>query len=111
MEMKHIQITTIVAALLVGCAKNNIKLTNKGVKDWQEIEIKAGGQLFEVKELKGGATEPLRFKSKAEDGGQVNGMLDGQVHNAEFGYFTPNLSNRHEIIFDDNGTITIVEVP
>jgi hypothetical protein len=38
-------------------------------------------------------------------------MLDGQVHNAEFGYFTPNLSNRHEIIFDDNGTITIVEVP
>jgi hypothetical protein len=53
----------------------------------------------------------LRFKSKAEDGGQVNGMLDGQVHNAEFGYFTRNLSNRHEIIFDDNGTITIVEVP
>jgi len=50
--MKHILITTIVAALLVGCAKNDIKLTNKGAKDWQEIEIKAGGQLFEVKKNK-----------------------------------------------------------
>ena len=47
--MKHLLITTIVAVVLVGCAKNNIKLTNKGAKDWQEIEIKAGGQLFEVK--------------------------------------------------------------
>ena len=109
--MKHILITTIAAMLLVGCAKNNIKLTNKGVKDWQEIEIKAGGQVFEVTQLKGGATETLRFKSKAEDGGQVSGKLDGLAHNVEFGYFTPNLSIRYEIIFDDNGTITIVEVP
>jgi hypothetical protein len=109
--MKHILITTFVAVVLVGCAKNNIKLTNKGAKDWQEIEIKAGGQFFEVNKLKGGATETLRFKSKAEDGGQVSGKLDGLAHNAEFGYFTPNLSNRHEIIFDDNGTITVVEVP
>ena len=31
--MKHILITTIVAVVLVGCAKNNIKLTNKGAKD------------------------------------------------------------------------------
>ena len=109
--MKHILITTIVAVVLVGCAKNDIKLTNKGVKDWQEIEIKAGGQFFEVNKLKGGTTETLRFKSRAEDGGQVTGMLDGLAHNAEFGYFTPNLSNRNEIIFDDNGTITVVEVP
>ncbi|MFL3666106.1 MAG: hypothetical protein ACJ06V_05945 [Verrucomicrobiota bacterium] len=109
--MNHILITTIVAALLVGCAKNDIKLTNKSAKDWQEIEIKAGGQVFEVKKLKGRATETLRFKSKAEDGGQVSGELDRLVHKIEFGYFTPNLSNRHEIIFDDNGTITIVAVP
>ena len=109
--MKHILITTIVAVVLVGCAKNDIKLTNKGAKDWQEIEIKAGGQLFEVNKLKGGATETLRFKSKTEDGGQVNGKLDDLAHKVEFGYFTPNLSTRHEIIFDDNGTITIVEVP
>ena len=109
--MKHILITTIVAALLVGCAKNDIKLTNKGAKDWQEIEIKAGGQVFEVEKLKGGATDTLRFKSEVEDGGQVSGKLDRLVHKVEFGYFTLNLSNRHEIIFDDNGTITIVEVP
>ena len=109
--MKHILITAIVAALFVGCAKNDIKLTNKGAKDWQKIEIKAGGQLFEVKKLKGGATETLRFKSRAEDGGHVSGKLDGLAHNVEFGYFTPNLSTQHEIIFDDNGTITIVEVP
>ena len=109
--MKHILITAIVAALFVGCAKNDIKLTNKGAKDWQEIEIKAGGQVFEVEKLKGGATDTLRFKSEVEDGGQVSGKLDRLVHKVEFGYFTPNLSTRHEIIFDDNGTITIVEVP
>jgi len=109
--MKHLLLTTIAAVVLVGCAKNNIKLTNKGAKDWQEIEIKAGGQVFEVEKLKGGATDTLRFKSKVEDGGQVGGKLDGLAHNVEFGYFTPNLSNRHEIIFDDNGTITILEVP
>ncbi len=104
-------LTTIAAVVLVGCAKNDIKLTNKGTKDWQEIEVKAGGQVFEVKQLKGGATETLRFKSEAEDGGQVNGKLDGLVHKVKFGYFTPNLSNRHEVIFDDNGTITTVEMP
>ena len=109
--MKHILITAIVAALLVGCAKNDIKLINKGAKDWQEIEIKAGGQVFEMKKLKGGATDTLRFTSEAEDGGQVSGKLDGLAQNVEFSYFTPNLSTRHEIIFDDNGTITTVEVP
>ena len=41
----------------------------------------------------------------------MSGNLDDLVHKVEFGYFTPNLSNQHEIIFDDNGTITIVEVP
>jgi len=109
--MKHLLLTTIAVLLLVGCAKNNIKLINKGAKDWQEIEIKAGGKVFEVKKLKGGATDTLRFTSEAEDGGQVSGKLDGLAHNVEFGYFTPNLSIRHEIIFDDNGTITTIEVP
>ena len=109
--MKHFLQTTIAVLLLMGCAKNNIKLINKGAKDWQDIEIKAGGQVFEVKKLKGGATDTLRFTSEAEDGGQVSGKLDGLAHNVEFGYFTPNLSTRHEIIFDDNCTITTVEVP
>ena len=109
--MKHFLHTTIAVLLLMGCAKNNIKLINKGAKDWQEIEIKAGGQVFEVKKLKGGATDTLRFTSEAEDGGQVSGELDRLVHKVEFGYFTPNLSTRHEIIFDDNGTITTIEVP
>ncbi len=109
--MKHILITTIAAVVLVGCAKNDINLTNKGVKEWQQIKIKAGGQVFEIKELKGGATETLRFESKAEDGGRISGELDGQVHKAKFGYFTPNMGSQFEIILDDNGTITIVEGP
>ena len=109
--MKHLLLTTIAVLLLVGCAKNNIKLINKGAKDWQEIEIKAGGQVFEVKKLKGGATDNLRFTLEAEDGGQVSGKLDGLAHYVEFGYFTPNLSTRHEIIFDDSGTITTIELP
>ncbi|MFP6617798.1 MAG: hypothetical protein VB877_00520 [Pirellulaceae bacterium] len=46
----------------------------------------------------------------AEDGGQVTGQLDGEEQKAEFGYFTPNLSTQHEIVFTDNGTITIDDV-
>jgi len=109
--MRYILITSIAAVVLMGCAKNDIKLVNNGTNEWQQIHINGGGQVFQIKKLKGKATETIRFKSKAEDGGQVSGMLGGQVHKTKFGYFTPNLSTRHDIIFDDNGTITIVVVP
>ena len=105
--MKQLLIIVTAAMVFSGCAKNDIEVANKGTMEWQQIEIKAGGHVFEIRQLKVGATESFRFKSKAEDGGQVSGNLNGQVHKAEFGYFTPNLSTRHQIIFDDNGTITI----
>ena len=95
---------------LLGCDQNEIKLTNQGVVHWQEIEIKAGGQVFEIEELQAGTVQTLRFQSRAEDGGQVTGQLAGEEHQAEFGYFTPNLSTQHEIVFTDNGTITIDDV-
>ena len=105
--MKQLLIIVTAAMVFSGCAKNDIEVANKGTMEWQQIEIKAGGHVFEIRQLRVGATEAFRFKSKAEDGGQVTGKLNGRVHNAEFGYFTPNLSTRHQIIFDDNGTITI----
>ena len=103
--MKQLLIT-IAALLMVGCAKNDITLFNKGKKDWQDIEVRAGGKVFEIKELKGGANHTLFFKSKAEDGGKVTAKLDGNVHQAEFGYFTPNMSTSAIISLEDNGTIT-----
>ena len=103
--MKQLLIT-IAALLMVGCAKNDITLFNKGKKDWQAIEVRAGGKVFEIKELKGGASHTLFFKSKAEDGGKVTAKLDGNVHQAKFGYFTPNMSTSTIISFEDNGTIT-----
>ena len=43
--MKQLLIT-IAALLMVGCAKNDVTLFNKGKKDWQEIEVRAGGKGF-----------------------------------------------------------------
>ena len=66
--MKQLLITIAVALLMVGCAKNDITLFNKGKKDWQDIEVKAGGKVFEIEKLKGGASHTLFFKSKKGDG-------------------------------------------
>ena len=46
--MKQLIITTIAALLIVGCAKNDITLLNKGKKDWEDIEVRAGGKVFEI---------------------------------------------------------------
>ena len=109
-QVKQLLLILSFAVTLAGCDRNEIKLANKGSRHWQAIQIKAGGHAFEIKELKGGAVETLRFQSRAEDGGQVTGQLAGEEHQAEFGYFTPNLSTQHEIVFMDNGTITIDDV-
>tara|TARA_B100000809_G_scaffold257795_1_gene300005 strand:- start:6908 stop:7234 length:327 start_codon:yes stop_codon:yes gene_type:complete len=93
----------------VGCAKNEIKLENQGARQWQQVQIKAGGHLFEIEPFKAGAVETLRFRSQAEDGGLVRGTLNGEEYQAKFGYFTPNLTDSFEIIFDDNGSITVKE--
>ncbi len=82
----------IVALLMVGCAKNDITLLNKGKKDWEDIEVRAGGKVFEIEKLKPGVNRTLFFKSKTEGGGKVTAKLDGKVNQAEFGYFTPNMS-------------------
>ena len=99
-------ITIAAALLMVGCAKNDITLFNKGKKDWEDIEVRAGGKVFEIEKLKGGPNRTLFFKSKAEGGGKVTAKLDGNVHQAEFGYFTPNSATSAIISFEDNGTIT-----
>ena len=99
-------IITIAALLIVGCAKNDITLLNKGKKGWEDIEVRVGGKVFEIEKLKSGVNRTLFFKSKAEGGGKVTAKLDGNVHQAEFGYFTPNMSTSTLISFEDNGTIT-----
>ena len=96
----------IAALLMVGCAKNDITLLNKGKKDWEDIEVSAGGKVFETEKLKPGVNRTLFFKSKVEGGGKVTAKLDSNVHQAEFGYFTPNSPANYEITFEDNGTIT-----
>ena len=108
--MKQLLIT-IAALLMVGCAKNDVTLFNKGKKDWEDIEVSAGGKVFEIEKLKGGANHTLFFKSKSEGGGKVNAKLDGNVLQAEFGYFTPNMPTSATIYFEDNGTISTEIVP
>ena len=109
--MKQILITTIVAVLLVGCAKNDIKLVNSGTNEWQQIQINGGGQQFKIDRLKGGESKEFRFKSKKENGGVIIGNLDGNAIKSDFGYFTPNMGNNMEILLDDQGGIKIKNLP
>ena len=95
--------------VLVGCAKNDIKLTNQGNKNWQQLEISAGGRVFKIEQLGGGVTESIRFTSRAEDGGKITGTLEGKRYEAKFGYFTPNLPTQEHIILADDGTIEVVD--
>ena len=105
--MKRLLVIAAVLALLPGCDRNDIKITNQGAKTWKQIKISAGGRDFTIKQLDGGATESIRFQSQVEGGGEISGTLDGENYRAEFGYFTPNLSTREEIMFKDNGSIAI----
>ena len=109
--MKQLLLILSIAATLAGCDRNDIKITNQGAKTWQQIEIKAGGRDFTIKQLEGGATESIRFTSQAEGGGEISGTLDGENYKAEFGYFTPNLSTEEEVILADDGTIEILGGP
>ena len=106
-QVKQLLLILSFVVILAGCDQNEIKLTNQGTERWEEIQVKAGGRVFEIKELQGGTVQTLRFQSRAEDGGQVTGQLAGEEHQAEFGYFTPNLSTQHDIVFSDDGTITV----
>jgi len=106
MQMKQLLVTIAAALLVVGCARNDITLFNKGTKDWEDIEVSAGGKVFEIEKLKGGASHALLFKGKKEGGGKVTAKMDGKMHQAEFGYFTPNMLTSATIYFEDNGTIT-----
>ena len=109
--MKHILITAIADVLLVGCAKNDIKLVNSGTNEWQQIQINGGGQQFKIDRLKGGESKEFRFKSKKENGGVIIGNLDGNAIKSDFGYFTPNMGNNMEILLDDQGGIKIKNLP
>ena len=108
--MKNILIT-IAVVLLVGCAKNDIKLVNSGTNEWQQIQINGGGQLFKIDRLKRGESKEFRFKSKKEDGGLITGNLNGKPIKSAIGYFTPNLGNNMEIVLDDQGGIEVKNLP
>jgi hypothetical protein len=108
--MKNILIT-IAVVLLVGCAKNDIKLVNSGTNEWQQIQINGGGQLFKIDRLKRGESKEFRFKSKKEDGGLITGNLKGKAIKSTIGYFTTNMGNNIEIVLDDQGGIEIKNLP
>jgi hypothetical protein len=109
--MKHLLITTIAAVVLVGCAKNDIKLVNSGTNEWQQIQINGGEQQFKIDRLNRGESKEFRFKSKKEDGGLITGNLNGKAIKSTIGYFTPNLGNNMEIVLDDQGGIEVKNLP
>ena len=78
-----------------------------GFKEWSDINITAGGNTFEIKKLKPGATHSIPFRSMEEGGGTINATLDGAIHSQKFGFFTPNLGESYEIMLKDDSSIWI----
>ena len=95
--------------LMIGCAKNDISIYNLGSKEWNNINVSAGGRSFNIEKLDEGASHTLRFNSQAEGGGEISADLDGKIHERKFGYFTPNLTDNYEIMLKDDGSIWINE--
>ena len=108
--MKNIVIT-IAFVLLVGCAKNDLKLVNSGTDDWQQIQINGGGQQFKIDLLKAGESKEFSFNSIKENGGLIIGNLNGKAIKSSIGYFTPNMFSNIEILLDDQGGIEIKNLP
>ena len=106
--MKYLLIT-IAAMVLMGCSTNEITVTNSGTNVWQKVEVSAGGHRFAIGKLEAGESKTIRFRSKQESGGLINGEINGEKLEYEFGYFTPNLSSA-EAIFINNSHINDIEI-
>ena len=106
--MKYLLIT-IAAMVLMGCSTNEITVTNSGTNVWQKVEVSAGGHRFAIGKLEAGESKTIRFRSKQESGGLINGEINGEKLEYEFGYFTPNLSSA-EAICINNSHINDIEI-
>ena len=106
--MKQIVIT-IAALVLMGCSANEITVVNSGTNVWQKVEISAGGHRFAIGKLEAGESKTIRFRSRQESGGLINGEINGEKLEYKFGYYTPNLSSA-EAIFINNSHINDIEI-
>ena len=106
--MKQIVIT-IAALVLMGCSANEITVVNSGANVWQKVEISAGGHRFAIGKLEAGESKTIRFRSRQESGGLINGEINGEKLEYKFGYYTPNLSSA-EAIFINNSHINDIEI-
>ena len=106
--MKQIVIT-IATLVLMGCSANEITVANSGTNVWQKVEVSAGGHRFAIGKLEAGESRTIRFRSKQESGGLINGEINGEKLEYKFGYYTPNLSSA-EAIFINNSHINDIEI-
>ncbi|MDB4530875.1 hypothetical protein N9218_01130 [bacterium] len=75
--MKYLLIT-IAALVLMGCSTNEITVTNSGTNVWQKVKVSAGGHRFAIGKLEAGESKTIRFRSKQESGGLINGQINGE---------------------------------
>ena len=102
-------VITIAALVLMGCSANEITVVNSGANVWQKVEISAGGHRFAIGKLEAGESKTIRFRSRQESGGLINGEINGEKIEYKFGYYTPNLSSA-EAIFINNSHINDIEI-
>ena len=93
----------------MGCSANEITVVNSGTNVWQKVEISTGGHRFAIGKLEAGESKTIRFRSRQESGGLINGEINGEKLEYKFGYYTPNLSSA-EAIFINNSHINDIEI-
>ena len=93
----------------MGCSANEITVVNSGTNVRQKVEVSAGGHRFAIGKLEAGESKTIRFRSKQEGDGLINGEINGEKLEYKFGYYTPNLSSA-EAIFINNAHINDIEI-
>ena len=89
--------------------RNDIEIINQGRNIWSSVHFSGGGENFYFNQISKGESERVRFFSKAEDGGSVEGIVkEVQYINNDIAYFTPNMSTKVKIILKDSGEIKVM---
>ena len=87
--------------------RNVIQFQNVGSASWNKIELEAGERYFKIDHFDSGESKKFTFHSRSEGGGIITGYIGQNISKSKFGYFTPNLSEKVNVILNDDGSIVI----
>ena len=68
-SIQKILLILLSTSLMIGCAKNDISIYNLGSKEWNNINVSAGGRSFNIEKLDEGASHTFAFIGSRREGG------------------------------------------